>query len=67
MRKGIILAGGSRTRLYILPPWPSRNNCCPPTLLGWINAEQMKKLAKLLAKNNYGQYFLGIINEKVFR
>ena len=32
----------------------------------WIDAEQLEKLAKPLAKNDYGQYLLEILNEKVF-
>ena len=32
---------------------------------GWINAAQIEQLAKPLAKNDYGQYLLSLINEKV--
>ena len=27
----------------------------------WINAEQLEKLARPLAKNGYGQYLLGLL------
>ena len=33
---------------------------------GWIDAEQLKKLADRLAKNLYGKYLLRILNEKIF-
>ncbi len=33
----------------------------------WINDEQVRKLAEPLAKNNYGQYLLHILEEKYFR
>jgi len=32
----------------------------------WIDADQLSKLARPLAKNGYGQYLLRILNEKVF-
>ena len=32
----------------------------------WIDANQLSKLARPLAKNGYGQYLLRILNEKVF-
>ena len=32
----------------------------------WIDADQLGKLARPLAKNGYGQYLLRILNEKVF-
>jgi len=32
----------------------------------WINPEQLKALAQPLAKNGYGQYLLGLLNERVF-
>lgn len=33
---------------------------------GWIDAEQLMRLAEPLKKNAYGQYLLSILNEKVF-
>ena len=33
---------------------------------GWINAEQLEKLAMRLVKNDYGKYLLDILREKVF-
>jgi len=33
----------------------------------WINAAQLEKLAKQLAKNGYGQYLQQILKENVFR
>ncbi len=33
----------------------------------WISDDQLKKLAEPLAKNNYGQYLLHILEEKYFR
>jgi glucose-1-phosphate thymidylyltransferase len=39
---------------------------CPEEIAfrqGWINAEQLKKLAAPLAKNGYGQYLLRLLNE----
>ena len=41
---------------------------CPEEIayrLGWINTEQLKALAQLLAKNAYGQYLSRILKEKV--
>jgi glucose-1-phosphate thymidylyltransferase len=41
---------------------------CPEEIayrLGWITAAQLDALAKPLAKNGYGQYLIGILNEKV--
>ncbi len=32
----------------------------------WIDVAQVEKLAKPLAKNDYGQYLLDLLNEKVF-
>lgn len=32
----------------------------------WIDAEQLKKLAKLLTKNGYGKYLMQIVKEMVF-
>ena len=32
----------------------------------WINDEQIEKLAKPLAKNGYGQYLLGLLQQRVF-
>ena len=43
---------------------------CPEELSyrqGWISPEQLEVLAKPLAKNGYGQYLLGLLNEKVFQ
>ncbi len=43
--------------------------CCPEEIAfrqGWIDAEQLARLAEPLKKNNYGQYLLRIINERVF-
>jgi glucose-1-phosphate thymidylyltransferase len=42
---------------------------CPEEIAfrqGWINAEQVAKLAAPLAKNGYGQYLLGLLKEQVF-
>ncbi len=42
--------------------------CCPEEIVyrqGWINAAQLEELAQPLKKNGYGQYLLGILNEKV--
>lgn len=42
---------------------------CPEEIAyrqGWINAEQLGKLALPLAKNGYGQYLQGILKERVF-
>jgi glucose-1-phosphate thymidylyltransferase len=33
---------------------------------GWIDDAQLQKLAGQLAKSGYGQYLLGLLNEKVF-
>jgi glucose-1-phosphate thymidylyltransferase len=33
---------------------------------GWIDAEQLKKLAERLSKNLYGKYLLQILNEKIY-
>jgi glucose-1-phosphate thymidylyltransferase len=33
---------------------------------GWIDAEQLQKLAARLSKNLYGKYLLQILNEKIF-
>jgi glucose-1-phosphate thymidylyltransferase len=32
----------------------------------WIDAAQLEKLARPLAKNGYGQYLLRILEEKVY-
>ncbi len=40
--------------------------CCPEEIsyrMGYIDAEQIARLAKPLAKNNYGQYLLDLIEE----
>ncbi|WP_445368651.1 glucose-1-phosphate thymidylyltransferase RfbA [Methylomonas sp. BW4-1] len=42
---------------------------CPEEIAwrsGWINDEQIEKLAKPLAKNGYGQYLLNLLNNQVF-
>jgi glucose-1-phosphate thymidylyltransferase len=42
---------------------------CPEEIAyrqGYIAAEQLEKLAAPLAKNGYGQYLLGILNERIF-
>ena len=42
---------------------------CPEEIayrLGWIDAEQLERLAQPLSKNGYGQYLLSLLNEKVF-
>jgi glucose-1-phosphate thymidylyltransferase len=39
---------------------------CPEEIAyrqGWIDAAQLQKLAAPLAKNGYGQYLLGLLNE----
>ncbi len=41
---------------------------CPEEIAwrrGWIDADQVRKLAQPLAKNGYGQYLLRLLNEKV--
>lgn len=42
---------------------------CPEEIAfrsGWISAEKVNQLAKPLAKNGYGQYLIGLLNESVF-
>ena len=42
---------------------------CPEEICfraGWINAQQLERLAQPLLKNGYGQYLLNLLNEKVF-
>jgi glucose-1-phosphate thymidylyltransferase len=42
---------------------------CPEEIAwrqGWINAADLEKLARPLAKNGYGQYLLGLLQERVF-
>lgn len=42
---------------------------CPEEIAwryGWIDAAQLEKLAKPLAKNGYGQYLQRLLNEKVY-
>ncbi|MBF8776592.1 glucose-1-phosphate thymidylyltransferase RfbA [Pseudomonas fulva] len=42
---------------------------CPEEICyraGWINAEQLERLAQPLLKNGYGQYLKNLLNEKVF-
>jgi len=42
---------------------------CPEEICfraGWINAEQLERLAQPLLKNGYGQYLRNLLNEKVF-
>ncbi len=41
---------------------------CPEEIAwrrGWIDADQVRKLAQPLAKNGYGQYLLRLLNERV--
>ena len=41
---------------------------CPEELAyrqGWINAEQLARLAQPLAKNAYGQYLLALLQDRV--
>jgi glucose-1-phosphate thymidylyltransferase len=33
---------------------------------GWIDAEQLQKLAARLSKNLYGKYLLQILNERIY-
>ncbi len=42
---------------------------CPEEIAwrqGWIDAADLEKLARPLAKNGYGQYLLGLLQERVF-
>jgi glucose-1-phosphate thymidylyltransferase len=42
---------------------------CPEEIAfrkGWVNAEQLEKLAQPMLKNPYGQYLMGILKERVF-
>ena len=42
---------------------------CPEEIAwryGWIDAAQLEKLAKPLAKNGYGQYLMRVLNEKIY-
>jgi glucose-1-phosphate thymidylyltransferase len=42
---------------------------CPEEIawrLGWIDAGELEQLAQPLAKNSYGQYLLGLLQERVF-
>jgi glucose-1-phosphate thymidylyltransferase len=42
---------------------------CPEEIAwrqGWIHAADLEKLARPLAKNGYGQYLLGLLQERVF-
>jgi len=42
---------------------------CPEEIawrLGWIDSEQLERLARPLAKNGYGQYLLGLLRDKVY-
>lgn len=39
--------------------------CCPEEIAygnGWIDGEQLRRLAEPLAKNGYGEYLLGLLN-----
>ncbi|WP_198150791.1 MULTISPECIES: glucose-1-phosphate thymidylyltransferase RfbA [Caldimonas] len=43
--------------------------CCPEEIAwrqGWIDAEQLARLAEPLAKSGYGRYLLQLLTEKVF-
>jgi glucose-1-phosphate thymidylyltransferase len=43
--------------------------CCPEEIAyknGFIDAEQVRKAAKALGKNGYGEYLLSILGEKLF-
>jgi glucose-1-phosphate thymidylyltransferase len=42
---------------------------CPEEIawrMGWIDDAALEGLAAPLAKNNYGQYLLGLLRERVF-
>lgn len=42
---------------------------CPEEIAyrkGWVNAEQLEKLAQPMLKNPYGQYLMGVVKERVF-
>ncbi|MCP4059122.1 MAG: glucose-1-phosphate thymidylyltransferase, partial [Pseudoalteromonas sp.] len=42
---------------------------CPEEIayrMGYINAEQLKQLAKPLKKSGYGKYLLGLLDQTVF-
>ena len=42
---------------------------CPEEIAyrsGWIDAEQLEKLAQPLSKNGYGQYLMQIVRSQVF-
>jgi glucose-1-phosphate thymidylyltransferase len=42
---------------------------CPEEIAyrkGWVNAEQLEKLAQPMMKNPYGQYLMGVVKERVF-
>jgi glucose-1-phosphate thymidylyltransferase len=42
---------------------------CPEEIawrLGWIDSEQLERLAQPLQKNGYGQYLLGLLRDKVY-
>lgn len=44
--------------------------CCPEEIAfgnGWIDAEQLEKLAAPLDKSGYGQYLLSLITRRVVR
>jgi len=43
--------------------------CCPEEIAwrqGYIDADQLRRLAQPLAKNGYGQYLLQVLAEQVF-
>jgi len=55
-----------------VPPQEKRQGlkiACPEEISwrsGWIDTDQLKKIAKPLEKSGYGKYLLQLINQKVF-